>query len=89
MGGELEKYLDEAEGKEKEEKEKKEAGPTALQRLKAEFLGPPKPKRPKVKKQKIPPIKDSSNKGKAKSTVKAEMFTAFKNFKKAHGMIMW
>jgi len=89
MGGELEKYLNEAEGKEKEEKPKA-AKPNALQRLRAEFLGPPKPKKPEVKKlKKVNPVLDKAEKDKAKDTLKDEIFWAFKNFKKAHDMIMW
>ena len=89
MGGALEKYLEEAEGKEKEEKEEKKARPGLFESLRTEFLGPKKPKRPKPKKPKLNVIKDKANKKAATSTLKGDIFVVFKNFKKGHGMVMW
>jgi len=86
MGGELQSYLEEAEGKEKEDEEKK-TKPSMIDRFKAEFLGPSKAKKPK--KPKINKIKDKANRSKAIGTAKNEMFYVYKNFKKAHGMVMW
>jgi len=89
MGGELESYLKEAEGK-KEEEEKKAKKTGALQKLRMEFLGPPKPKKEKVKKPaRIPEIASEKDKSTAGSAAKADLFLLFKNFKKAHQMIMW
>ncbi|MEE9525104.1 MAG: hypothetical protein V3V78_00675 [Candidatus Woesearchaeota archaeon] len=88
MGGELEAYLEEAEGKEKEEERK--GPPTMLKRFRTEFLGPKKEKGPKKpKRPKLNVIKDKSDKGKASKTVLTTSFWLFKNYKKGHGMIMW
>ena len=89
MGGDLESYLAEAEGKEFEKEFEKSTKPTMMQQLKAEFVGPSKPKKAKAKRPKMNPIKDSADKKKAVGSVKPRLFLAFKNFKKAHGMIMW
>jgi hypothetical protein len=88
MGGDLERYLKQAEGEKIEEE--KPSKPTFVDRIRAEFLGPKKPKAEKPKKPKrVNPLKDKSERGAAIGTVKEEMFTLFKNFKKAHDMIMW
>ena len=89
MGGELEKYLEEAEGKLPGEEEK-QAKPTALQRLRTEFIGPPRPKQPKKpKKPKVNTIKDKADIAAAKAVLKKEMFNCFKNYKKQFRLIMW
>lgn len=94
LGGELEKYLEEAgEVMGKEEAPKPEEKPTKhpfFKRFRAEFLGPPKEKKPK--KPKIKGKEKLRLKGEQKlatSSVKSSMFYVFKNFKKGHRMIMW
>jgi len=86
LGGELEKYLTQA-GEEAKEKEKLKEPPTFLERFRAEFIGPSKAKKAKEKKlSKL--ILEKETKA-AKKELKVFMFYCFKNYKKAHAMIMW
>lgn len=87
LGGELENYLEQAgETAEKKEEEKDEA----QKGLFGIFMSkkPKKPEKPK-KPSKMDKIKEISERKLAKDSVKAEMFYCFKNYKKAHGLIMW
>jgi len=95
LGGELEKYLAEA-GEEittegaPPKPEEKPTKPGFLKRFRAEFLGPPKekkPKKPKIKGKER--VKLEAEKSFAVKTVKGTMFYVFKNYKKGHRMIMW
>lgn len=89
LGAELEKYLREA-GEKPVEEEKVKEKPGFMQRLRAEFVGPKKPPRPKAEKpKKISKLMIDKEKGLAKTIVKDNMYWCFKNFKKAHQMIMW
>jgi len=89
LGGELEKYLEEA-GDTFERTTKTPGSPNFKERFKAEFLGPTKPKKPKVKKPaKMNKAIFEKEKKLANEIAKANMFYCFKNFKKAHRMIMW
>ncbi len=89
LGGELEKYLQEA-GEEMEKVKEEEKKPTALKRFKMEFFGPKKPEKTKEKKpKKLNKVKSESEKSLADEIAKADMFLCFKNYKKAHKMIMW
>ncbi|MBW2978244.1 hypothetical protein KY331_05340 [Candidatus Woesearchaeota archaeon] len=95
LGGELEKYLEEAgeeitaeEGAIKPEA--KTSKPGFLKRFRAEFLGPSEEK--KAKKPRVSgkdKIKLTAEKGFAEKIVKATMFYVFKNYKKGHRMVMW
>ncbi|MBD3249314.1 hypothetical protein GF336_04680 [Candidatus Woesearchaeota archaeon] len=93
LGDEFESYLEEAgEVIEKEEEAKKEEKkePGFMERLRAEFIGPKKEKKPKEKKpSKADEAKKKSEQGKASKAAKMDLFLTFKNFKKAHGMVMW
>jgi hypothetical protein len=90
LGGELEKYLEQAGEtiKKGEEKESKKA-PGLLERFRAEFVGPSKPEAAKKKPEKISPLTIKKEKSIAKKELKATLFFTFKNYKKAHNMIMW
>lgn len=91
MGGELEKYLEEAGEEIKKEKGegKKEKKPSLVSRFKAEFTGSkPAEEKPKKKTKEDAKAK-ASEKSRAKKVGKGDIFLCFKNFKKAHGMIMW
>jgi hypothetical protein len=95
LGGEIEKYLEEAGGAEarkEESAEEKPKQPSFLGRFKAEFLGPKKEKKPKAGKEKkggAQKIKEKSEKKLAASSATSSMFYTFKNFKKGHRMVMW
>ncbi len=85
LGGELEKYLEQA-GRETKKDELKEP-PGFLKRFRSEFIGPAKAKKPK--KEKISKIVLAKEKKAASKEAKVYMFFCFKNYKKAHAMIMW
>lgn len=86
LGGELERYLVQAGEEAKKEKEP-EKPPGFLKRFRAEFVGPPKPEKPK--KEKISRLTINKETEAAKKELKLFMFYCFKNYKKAHAMIMW
>ena len=89
LGGELEKYLEQAgETKAKEEKGH-EKPPGFMKRLRAEFIGPPKPKKPEAKEAKASKLTIKKETSAAKKELKICLFFAFKNYKKAHRMVMW
>lgn len=93
MGGALKDYLKEAgekfsEDEEKEKAEKDKEKPSIKEKIKHELFGPSKTKAKDAKKDKSVEPKESDLKGIEKG-VKKEMFLVFKNFKKAHGMVMW
>ena len=90
LGGELEKYLEESGSVIESKKEEKKAGaPTILQRFKAEFVGK-KPVKAKAKKKEKPSeIEMKSETTAAADMTKSYLFYCFKNYKKAHRMIMW
>jgi len=90
LGGELERYLEQAgEAVKKEEKKESSKSPSFLKRFRAEFIGPPKPESSKKKPEKISPLTISKEKSAAKKELKATLFFTFKNYKKAHNMVMW
>ena len=86
LGGELENYLLESEDYKPKKNEEKKV--SFVDRFKAEFLSSPnKPKASKPKK--ADPFKDKKSADNAAKLVSIFAHLAFKNFKKAHGMIMW
>lgn len=94
MGGALETYLKEAEEeKQKEEKkgEQKEKKLGLLEQARLEFFGPKreKEKKPKRSDARKDEAKIEGEKSHATKIAKGDMFLLFKNFKKAHGLIMW
>ncbi|MBW2966814.1 hypothetical protein KY342_06955 [Candidatus Woesearchaeota archaeon] len=89
LGGELEKYLEQAGEEIKKEEKKPEKAPGFLKRFRAEFVGPPKPEAAKKKPEKTPALTIKKEKSAAKKELKICLFYTFKNYKKAHNMIMW
>ncbi|MFH1682874.1 MAG: hypothetical protein ABIA37_03685 [Candidatus Woesearchaeota archaeon] len=87
LGGELEKYLEQA-GEEIKKKEEKKENPrkTLMEKLFGDFM-PPQEARQKEKKPEKKVLKGDA--GKAKGMATGAMFNCYKNFKKAHQMIMW
>jgi len=99
LGDDLKGYLKEAGEEFAEDKrpaaDKKKA-PTMWQQIKADFVGPsalePKKKGKKPKSAKEQAVGKAKQKGAIKSAGKAaqnDLYLSFKNFKKAHGMVMW
>jgi hypothetical protein len=87
LGGELEKYLEQAAEVAVEKKEPK-APPGFMKRLRAEFVGPSKPKAGgKPKKATKLTIKKEISIG--TKIMKGDLFYVYKNYKKSHRMIMW
>jgi len=88
LGGELERYLEQAGEAVKKEEEAKAEGPGFAERFRAEFVGPKKKKKPKKPsgKSKVALAKEKSV---AKTELKTNLFFTFKNFKKSRKMIMW
>ena len=86
LGADLEKYLREAEEKlllkEEPKNEKKKSG------LLGTFIDTKQKDKPK-KKPKPDPEKDSSEKDKALTKAKTDMWNIYKNYKKAHGFLAW
>jgi len=96
LGGELEKYLEEAgevmapEEEAAAKPKEKPAKPSFGQRFRAEFLGPSKEKKPKKRRKTGKDVvKEAAEKSLASKHAKGPMFYTFKNFKKGHRMIMW
>jgi hypothetical protein len=88
LGGELEKYLEQA-GEAKAKEEGPEKPPGFMKRLRAEFIGPPKPGKPEAKQLKPSKLTIKKETVRAKKILKADIFFVFKNYKKAHRLIMW
>lgn len=88
LGEELVNYLKESgeEVEKKEEEKPKKYG--FAESFKREFRGPKKEEK-KLKPTKADVMKDKEDKRSTTGIMKQEMFTCFKNFKKAHDMIMW
>ncbi len=92
-GTDIEKYLTEAqrqlpEAKEKEEKETPQKRKTFVRMVFGDFLPPEgAPKPPKKKKEEEE--KAAKEKKEAISKAKTAAWNAYRNFKKAHGMIHW
>jgi len=92
-GTDIEKYLAEAQrqlpgAEEKEEKEIPKKRKTFVRMVFGDFLPPEgAPKPPKKKKEEEE--KAAADKEKAIGTAKTAAWNAYKNFKKAHGMIHW
>jgi hypothetical protein len=93
LGSELDRYLDEARGlAQKDESEQStpsnEMGKTITQKLFGDFYNSKKkPKKPKVNRQQAELI--ASTKKGLEGYMRAGFFNVYKNFKKAHRMIMW
>ena len=86
LGEELENYLEEA----KEHKEGEEPVESEKSKFTKQFLGVKKPAKPKKEKpKKITEFQKNTEKSVAKKVLKSELFDTFKNFKKAHGLLMW
>jgi hypothetical protein len=88
LGGELEKYLEQA-GEATIKEKKGEKPPGFMTRLKAEFIGPPKPAKSKAKEAKASKLTVKKEIKAATKIMKGDLFYVFKNYKKAHRMIMW
>jgi hypothetical protein len=99
LGGDLEKYLEEAgevvkrekEGKKEENKIKR---PGILDPFLAAFsIGGPKQQKPKTEKKPAPSAADKMRDAKEKSAAKDNairvLWECYKNFKKAHGLVAW
>ena len=95
LGGELERYLEEAgeqmKKKEEGEKEGKKEKSSFFTRFKSEFIGTkPKTKKPEAgKPKKKNKLKLKNEQKLAVKIGKGDLFLCFKNYKKAHRMIMW
>jgi hypothetical protein len=90
LGGELSKYLDEANEKETETKKVVPEKPPMMQRLFGDFYTPKLNKPSKVDKKKVATDIDIENSKKGlKSPVELMCWNTYKNFKKAHRMVQW
>jgi hypothetical protein len=98
LGGDLEKYLEEAgEAVKKEKEAKEEHEKVKMPGLFEPFLalvglaGPrlQKPKQKSIKKSKDEEMRDDAEKSAAKSYAMTVLWECYKNFKKAHGLVAW
>jgi len=90
LGDELFKYLEQA-GEEQEKKESSvvQAKRSVVEKLLGDFIDIKKNKKKKVKPLKLVPKKEMAGYDGAREYGTMRMFFAYKNFKKAHRMIMW
>jgi len=89
LGEELFGYLEEAGEEMKKKKEEVERKRSLVEKLFGDFITPKKIKVKRVKKPKIDLGLLEASRKEAAGYVKLRMFWCYKNFKKAHRMIMW